>query len=107
MPDKLENKLKLPPGLSPKEEGEWWQEHREYWEQFDESEWEVVEPGPEGSTSRFPYMRLPTTLVATVHALAVAQNMTTPELIVKWIEERVKAESDALARTKSAKPKLR
>jgi len=104
MADKSEkNKLRLPPGLSPAEEGEWWQQHREYWDQFDESEWEVHEPGPEGTNVRLPYMRLPVELIDAIYKFALARDVSTLQLIQTWLEERLEAERKSDKR--SRKPK--
>lgn len=97
------NRLERPAGLSYKEEAQWWDDHPEYWDQFDESDLEVIEPGLTGRTVRLPYMKLPVRLVDGIHSLAVKAEMRVPQLIQTWLEERLEAERKSPAK-KRAKP---
>lgn len=103
MPDKPKTSLRLPPGLSPAEEARWWDDHPEYWDQFDESELEVVNLGPIRRTQRLPYLRLPIDLVDSIKAQAVARETTYQRLIQSWLEERLEDERKSPAK-KRAKP---
>ena len=103
MTDRPDTELRLPPGLSYEAEALWWDEHRALLKQFDESEWEVHEPGPGGTKVRLPYMRLPQQLVDGMYQLAVATGVSVPQLIQSWLEERLEAERKATGK-KRAKP---
>lgn len=95
MDGKSKTRISFPKDLSPAEEGPWWDEHPEYWEQLDESELqdlEVVDAIGPSQMTRLPNLRLPTELVDAIFDLAVERGTTRPELIRTWLQERLKAE---------------
>jgi predicted DNA binding CopG/RHH family protein len=93
MAAKSDARLHLPEGLSPKEEAEWWDQHRDAWFSEDD-EFEVVNLGPIARTA--PVMlRLPVDLIEALKRAAEPTGFSYQWLIKTWLEERLQAEPEA------------
>ena len=87
---KSDTKLHLPEGLSPKEEADWWYEHRD--QLFSEDgEYEVVQGAPVVPTAD-AHLRLPVWMIETLKREAAKTDFSYQWLIRVWLEERLKAE---------------
>jgi hypothetical protein len=87
---KATKQLRLPPGLSPAEEAEWWDAHPEYWDGPDiVAEW----IGPlEVRHTQEVKLYLPVDLVATIKEQAARQDRSYQSLIRAWIDAGLAAE---------------
>jgi hypothetical protein len=84
----------LPPGLSRQEEAEWWDNHKDYWDQID-AEDEVLGPLPVRRTTAVPSLRLPVDQLEALKAEAARRGMSWQMLIRVWLDERLAAEAQA------------
>ena len=80
----------LPAGLSPTQEAEWWDAHKDYWDAPD-VENEVVGPLSGRRTEDFR-VRLPVDLIVGLKAEASRRNMSYQTLIRMWLDERLATE---------------
>lgn len=79
----------LPPGLSPKEEADWWYQHRDelFPEDADDSEYEVVHLRVRRTAPA--NLRLPVDLLDALKHEAARQGISHQWLIKTWLEERL------------------
>ena len=83
--------LTLPPGLSPSEEGRWWDEHHEYWDTVEEPD-EVVPPMPIRRTGPVN-LRLPVDMIDALKGEATRRGLAYHTLIHMWLKERLDREA--------------
>jgi predicted DNA binding CopG/RHH family protein len=96
-------KLTLPPGLSPAEEAQWWDDHEEYWDSVD-TPWEVVPPQKVRRTGPVT-LRLPLDLIESLKQEAEKQGVAYQTVIRMWLDERVASERKR-AKRKKTKPRI-
>jgi predicted DNA binding CopG/RHH family protein len=85
--------LKLPRGLSPDEEAQWWEDH------WDDLEWteanvQVVPPRVIRRSAPVDRLRLPVDVLDALKRQAEAQGTSHQRLIRAWLEERLAADAD-------------
>jgi hypothetical protein len=81
----------FPTGLTPQEEAEWWDAHKDYWDAPD-VEWEVVEPQQVRRTQEVK-LYLPVDLVEAIKEHAARQDRSYQSLIRAWIDAGLAAEA--------------
>ena len=103
MSAKPEAKLRLPPGLSPAEEAQWWDEH------LDDLDWEhgEIEVVPPAHVRRSTpvHLRLPVDLLEAIKQEAAKRHTSHQWLIRTWLEERLQAEAAAPSAAAPAPPR--
>jgi hypothetical protein len=84
----------LPPGLSKQEEAEWWDNHKDYWDQIDAVD-EVLGPLQVRRTAPVTNLYLPLDLIAALKAEAERRGLAYQSVIRIWLDERLAAEAQA------------
>lgn len=84
------DELTLPPGLSPEEEADWWDEHRDYWDSID-TPLEVLPPQKVRRTAPVT-LRLPIDLIEALKQEAERTGFAYQSVIRIWLEERLDRE---------------
>ena len=84
---------KLPQGLSPQEEVEWWDTHKDYWEATETAD-EVAEPQAIRRTKPIT-IRLPVAMLEALKREATQRAIPYQTLIRMWLKERL--DRDAVA----------
>jgi predicted DNA binding CopG/RHH family protein len=80
----------LPPGLSPGEEAQWWDDHPDYWDNLD-TEIEVI--GPQQVRRTKPVnLRLPVDMIEALKQEAERRALPYQTLIRMWLKERLDTE---------------
>jgi predicted DNA binding CopG/RHH family protein len=85
------DRLEVSPGLSPAEEAEWWDAHKDFWDAPD-IEFEVIEPQEVRPTAD-THLRLPEDMLAALKAAADRRGISYHWLIRTWLDERLAAET--------------
>jgi predicted DNA binding CopG/RHH family protein len=86
-------RLRLPPGLSPEDEAQWWDDHMDDID-WTEGEFEVVEGQPVERTAPVA-LRLPVHMIEALKRAAAGTGFSYQWLIRTWLEERLEAETEA------------
>ena len=81
----------LPPGLSPAEEADWWDAHKDYWDGPDIIN-EVVGPLQVRRTAPVT-LRLPVDLIEALKVEAARRDVAYQTLIRMWLDDRLAAET--------------
>jgi predicted DNA binding CopG/RHH family protein len=81
----------LPLGLSPAEEAQWWDEHRDYWETSDSAD-EVVKLTVVRRTKPVN-LRLPVDMIEELKTTASRRALPYQTLIRMWLREKLDAEA--------------
>lgn len=83
--------LRLPRGMSPSEEAQWWDEHPDYWSSA-EGDDELVGPMQVRRTKAIN-LRLPVDTLEAIKHEAARRALPYQTLICMWLNERVDAEA--------------
>lgn len=92
MTARSDTELRLPSGLSPREEAKWWEEHWDYWDRA-VAEDEVVQPAPVRRTKAVN-LRLPVDMIEVLKREAARRAIPYQTLIRMWLQERLNAEAE-------------
>lgn len=98
-------RLRLPPGLSPEEEAQWWDEHPEYWDTVptkDELVFLDVTPAKPVN------LRLPVHMIEALQRMAELRGIPPKTLMRLWLQQRLDAETKMhVTRSKHRSPRIR
>jgi predicted DNA binding CopG/RHH family protein len=96
MTARLDASSSLPAGLSPAEEAQWWDEHREYWDKTDSVD-ERIGP-PMVHRTRPINLRLPVDMIEALKQEALQRSLPYQTLIRMWLKERLDTEAQQRGR---------
>jgi predicted DNA binding CopG/RHH family protein len=105
MTAKSKSRERLPVGLSPEQEADWWDEHRDYWQDVDTPN-EHIEPAKIRRTKPVN-LRLPVDMIAALKREGAWRALPYQTLVRMWLKERLDAEALERRQQRSGRARAR